>query len=107
MYAIIETGGKQYKVQNGDQLRVEKLNAEAGSTVVFDMEEVRDIAALAFGGICSKLNINGDYLGVCGVCIGTGVGELNYYYSRPTGENDLHGVGAFLLMACEYAEIFE
>ena len=36
MYAIIETGGKQYKVQNGDQLRVEKLNAEAGSTVVFD-----------------------------------------------------------------------
>ena len=74
---------------------------------VFKMEEVRDIAALAFGGICSKLNINGDYLGVCGVCIGTGVGELNYYYSRPTGENDLHGVGAFLLMACEYAEIFE
>jgi len=36
MYAIIETGGKQYKVQNGDQLRVEKLEAEAGSTVVFD-----------------------------------------------------------------------
>ena len=36
MYAIIETGGKQYKVQNGDQLRVEKLSAEAGNTVVFD-----------------------------------------------------------------------
>ena len=36
MYAIIETGGKQYKVQNGDQLRVEKLEAAAGSTVVFD-----------------------------------------------------------------------
>ena len=36
MYAIIETGGKQYKVQNGDQLKVEKLSAEAGNTVVFD-----------------------------------------------------------------------
>ena len=36
MYAIIETGGKQYKVQNGDQIKVEKLNAEAGSAVVFD-----------------------------------------------------------------------
>ena len=36
MYAIIETGGKQYKVQNGDQVKVEKLNAEAGNTVVFD-----------------------------------------------------------------------
>jgi len=36
MYAIIETGGKQYKVQNGDQIKVEKLDAEIGSTVVFD-----------------------------------------------------------------------
>ena len=36
MYAIIETGGKQNKVQNGDQIRVEKLDAEIGSTVVFD-----------------------------------------------------------------------
>lgn len=36
MYAIIETGGKQYRVQNGDRITVEKLNAEAGETVVFD-----------------------------------------------------------------------
>ena len=36
MYAIIETGGKQYKVQNGDQIRVEKLNVEDGAAVVFD-----------------------------------------------------------------------
>ena len=36
MYAIIETGGKQYRVQNGDQIRVEKLNVEDGAAVVFD-----------------------------------------------------------------------
>ena len=36
MYAIIETGGKQYRVQAGDQIRVEKLNAEDGAVVVFD-----------------------------------------------------------------------
>ncbi len=36
MYAIIETGGKQYRVQNGDQIAVEKLNVEAGEAVVFD-----------------------------------------------------------------------
>ena len=36
MYAIIETGGKQYRVQNGDQICVEKLNVEAGENVVFD-----------------------------------------------------------------------
>ncbi len=36
MYAIIETGGKQYKVQEGDELYVEKLDQEEGSTVTFD-----------------------------------------------------------------------
>ena len=36
MYAIIKTGGKQYRVQQGDELRVEKLDAKAGDKVVFD-----------------------------------------------------------------------
>ena len=36
MYAIIETGGKQYKVQNGDVLFVEKLDAAEESSVTFD-----------------------------------------------------------------------
>lgn len=36
MQAIIVTGGKQYNVQEGDVLFVEKLNAEADSTVTFD-----------------------------------------------------------------------
>ena len=36
MYAIIETGGKQYRVQNGDIIFVEKLGAAADETVVFD-----------------------------------------------------------------------
>lgn len=33
MYAIVKTGGKQYKVAPGDRLNVEKLDAEVGSTV--------------------------------------------------------------------------
>ena len=36
MYAIIETGGKQYKVQQGDVVFVEKLEAEAGTAITFD-----------------------------------------------------------------------
>ncbi|HHX61850.1 MAG TPA: 50S ribosomal protein L21 [Epulopiscium sp.] len=36
MYAIIETGGKQYKVQEGDVIRVEKLHVAAGETFTFD-----------------------------------------------------------------------
>ncbi len=36
MYAIIATGGKQYKVAEGDIIKVEKLGKEAGETVTFD-----------------------------------------------------------------------
>ncbi len=36
MYAVIETGGKQYQVKEGDTLFIEKLNVEAEQTVNFD-----------------------------------------------------------------------
>ncbi len=36
MYAIIETGGKQYKVQQGDIIQIERLSLEEGAQVVFD-----------------------------------------------------------------------
>ena len=36
MYAVIRTGGKQYRVAQGDRLRVEKLPGEPGSNITFD-----------------------------------------------------------------------
>ena len=36
MYAVVSSGGKQYKVQEGETLRVEKLKGEVGSEVSFD-----------------------------------------------------------------------
>ena len=36
MFAIIETGGKQYLVSKGDKIQVEKLDTEAGKTIKFD-----------------------------------------------------------------------
>lgn len=36
MYAVIKTGGKQYRVTEGDHLRVEKLPGDVGATVTFD-----------------------------------------------------------------------
>ena len=36
MYAIIRTGGKQYRVQENDEFRVEKLDAQVGDKVIFD-----------------------------------------------------------------------
>ena len=36
MYAVIETGGKQYRVSEGNRIRVEKCDAEVGSTISID-----------------------------------------------------------------------
>ena len=36
MYAVIVTGGKQYRVQEGDEFRIEKLDGQVGDNVVFD-----------------------------------------------------------------------
>ncbi|MFC4711882.1 50S ribosomal protein L21 [Planococcus dechangensis] len=50
MYAIIETGGKQIKVEAGQEIYVEKVNAEAGDTVTFDR-------VLFVGGDDSKVGV--------------------------------------------------
>ena len=42
MYAVIKTGGKQYRVAKGDKLRVEKLKAEEGASVAFDALMIGD-----------------------------------------------------------------
>lgn len=36
------------------------------------------------------------------VCVGTGIGDYQFYLQRPVVQNDLHGMGAFLLMCTEY-----
>ena len=54
MYAIMETGGKQYKVQKGDVLHVEKLQAEPGDTV-----EIAEVLAL---GLESGITVGKPYV---------------------------------------------
>ena len=49
MYAIVQTGGKQYKVEQGDQIMVEKLDAEVGSEVSFETLLVSDDAGVKVG----------------------------------------------------------
>ena len=53
MYAVIETGGKQYRVQQGDVISVEKLGVEAGEKVTFDkVLVVNDGEAVTVGTPC-------------------------------------------------------
>ncbi len=49
MYAIIQTGGKQYKVEAGAEVLVEKLNAEAGEEVTFDVLLMSDGSSVQVG----------------------------------------------------------
>lgn len=49
MYAVIETGGKQYRVQKGDLVRVEKLTAASGDKITFPVLLVADGANVQVG----------------------------------------------------------
>ena len=60
-----------------------------------------DIAARGYHGVINSLTFDGDNLLLGDVCIGTGVGDYPFYCARPTSVNDLHGMGAFLLMCAE------
>lgn len=61
MYAIIATGGKQYKVAVGDEIFVEKLNAEEGSEIVFDrVLAYSDDEGMKFGDALEGLSVKGE-----------------------------------------------
>ena len=63
MYAVIVTGGKQYKVSEGDVLYVEKLGAEADTEVTFDnVVAVNDGKGIKAGQDCAKATVNAKVL---------------------------------------------
>lgn len=66
MYAIIKTGGKQYKVAEGDIIKIEKLNSEVGETVIFDDVKLlaKDGKAIADKRKLESVKVEGKVLGV-------------------------------------------
>ncbi len=59
MYAIIATGGKQYRVSEGDVIRVEKLDAEENETVTFDQVLAVSDKTLKVGSDVSGATVTG------------------------------------------------
>ena len=87
MYAIIATGGKQYKVSEGDVILVEKLDVEAGNDVTFDQ-------VLAVGG--DKLVVGSplvDKATVTGKVLDQTKGKkvIVYRYKRKSGYHKKNG----------------
>ena len=63
MYAVIVTGGKQYKVSEGDVLYIEKLNAEADAEITFDtVLAVGTDDGLKVGKDCAKAAVSAKVL---------------------------------------------
>ena len=77
MYAIIATGGKQYKVSEGDVIKVEKLGAEAGSNYVFDQ-----VLAVCDDALTVEASVIGD---------GKARKVIVYKYKRKTGYHKKNG----------------
>ena len=86
MYAIIATGGKQYKVSEGDVIRVEKLGAEAGDTVTFDQ-----VLAVSNDGL--KVGEDVANASVTASVVGNGKAKkvIVYKYKRKTGYHKKNG----------------
>lgn len=68
-------------------------------------EDYLNVAQKGYDAVIDRLGWDGDDLLVEGVCIGTGVGDYRHYCERPTSSNDLHGVGAFLIMCAQAQQI--
>lgn len=64
-------------------------------------EEYLENARRGYEGVIRSLEWQGEDLLLGQVCIGTGVGDYNHYVRRPVSVNDLHGMGAFLIMCAE------
>ena len=86
MYAIIATGGKQYKVSEGDVIKVEKLAAEPGETVTFDTVIAVSDAALKVGEDVSKASVSATVMEQ-----GRGKKVIVYKYKRKTGYHKKNG----------------
>ncbi len=87
MYAIIATGGKQYKVAEGDFLNVEKLGAEAGETVTFENVLVVNNGSVQVG----NPTINGATVSATVVGNIKGKKVIVYKYKRKTGYHNKNG----------------
>ncbi|MCM1112258.1 MAG: 50S ribosomal protein L21 [Muribaculum sp.] len=86
MYAIIATGGKQYKVSEGDIIKVEKLDAEAGNTVVFDQVIAVSDGSLKVGDAVASAAVSATVMEQ-----GRGKKVIVYKYKRKTGYHKKNG----------------
>ena len=87
MYAIIATGGKQYKVSEGDVIKVEKLGNAVGETVTFDQVLLVNDADVKVGNpTVANATVSGTVM-----CDGRAKKVIVYKYKRKSGYHKKNG----------------
>ena len=86
MYAIIATGGKQYKVSEGDIITIEKLGVEAGEKVTFDQ-----VLAVSDNGMKVGADVANATVEASVVKEGRAKKVIVYKYKRKTGYHKKNG----------------
>ena len=86
MYAIIATGGKQYKVSEGDIITIEKLGVEAGEKVTFDQ-----VLAVSDNGMKVGADVANATVEASVVKEGRGKKVIVYKYKRKSGYHKKNG----------------
>ena len=87
MYAIIATGGKQYKVSEGDVIKVEKLDATVGESFTFDQVLIVNNGEMKIG----NPTVEGATVEASVVSEGRGKKVVVYRYKRKSGYHKKNG----------------
>ena len=86
MYAVIATGGKQYRVSEGDVIRVEKLGKEVGEAVTFDQ-----VIAVKGETLCVGEDVKGATVEGKVISNGRAKKVIVYHYKPKTGYHKKNG----------------
>lgn len=101
--------GLWYNVVNKPKQEGNWLETSASSMYVYTISKAvergyvskkyQKVACKGYSGVLSELSVNTDGgVDIANICIGTNVGDLQFYLDRPRKTNDEHGLGAFLIM---------
>lgn len=100
-YQVVNKGGEAGNwLENSCSCLFTAAISKAVRKNILDKEYFR-YAQKGYEGVVNSLGWENGRMQIGNVCIGTGVGNYKHYCKRPVSVNDLHGVGAFLVMCTE------
>lgn len=106
-YQVVNKGGQEGNwLENSCSCLFTAAICKAVRKGIID-EKYLENAKRGYEGVIHSLTWDAEDLLIGAVCVGTGVGDYEHYCNRPVSVNDLHGVGAFLLMCTQVQRSFE